>query len=789
MTFRIMRSVLALVAGVGVAAVPAASAVTGTAGIRTTVTGTAGIRTAVADTAVTGTAGAARRTVAFDGVSLRVPASWPVIDLSRQPRACLRLNRHAVYLGTPGPDPICPANLQGKTTAVTLQRVNPGSPDLRQATRHAVIGGRAARTNTDAAVTHTMIDILPSAGVEVSLSYGRSPQAARSIQATIRISKRAHAIQSATPAIITPAAPQGVVRGKGFDTCAAPSAATMQDWRKSPYAAIGVYIGGVNRACAQVNLTSAWLRTIQSQGWHYFPFYVGPQASCAAVGGTTINAASAASQGSAAADDAVTQATDLGIPASTPIIFDMEAYRGGCGPEVTAFLSAWDSELHVKGYVAGVYESFSNIGDLISASGQMTEPDVIHYADWDGQATTTSSYMPSGMWTSHQRIHQYQGGHGETYGGATINIDRDELDVSLSGAPVLGQRRPGFRIAAALNSNGSAEWFARAASGALLHNYQHPVGSATWSATRTVGNSPVDLVANPAVAANADGSLTLFGPTADGTVVHAWQQAGAPNDWLWGGPVGGGKPSPALATGSAAGPAAIRAPDGDVVVFATSSGGTLLMTRQDSPSDNTGWTSWASIGGSCASSPVPFVSSGKMLEVFCRTASGSLAVNVAGQGGWQGWQTVSGAPAALTGTPAVAAAGGGQTEVFARTAAGELSYAWQPAAGGSWTWGASPAGRATVKNSPAAVTWPGGGVGVLAQRANGQLGYAAQQGSGSAGWGSWTPMSSHLLGSPAAWANTNGDPEVAILTRQLDLAVSTYSAGGWSSWTKLGGGY
>jgi hypothetical protein len=765
MTFRRICSVLALVAGIGVAAVPAASA-------------------------VTGTAGAARRTVTFDGVSLRVPASWPVISLSRHPRACPRLNRHAVYLGTPGPDPICPANLQGKIAAVTLQRVNPGSPDLRQATRHTVIGGRAARTNTDAAVTHTRIDILPSAGVEVSLSYGRSPQAARLIQATIRISKRARAIQPATPAVITPAAPQGVVHGKGFDTCAAPSAATMKDWRKSPYHAIGVYIGGVNRACAQANLTSTWLRTIQSEGWHYFPFYVGRQASCAAVGGTTISAASAAAQGSAAADDAVTQATDLGIPASTPIIFDMEAYRGGCGSAVTAFLSAWDSELHVKGYVAGIYESFSNIGDLISASGQMTEPDVIHYADWDGHATTTSSYMPSGMWTNHQRIHQYKGGHGETYGGATINIDNNELDVSLSGAPVLGQRRPSFRIAAALNSNGSAEWFARAASGALRHNYQHPVGSATWSATRTVGNSPANLVASPAVAANANGSLTLFAQTAGGKIVHAWQQAGAPNDWHWSGAIGGGKPPRALATGGgAAGPAAIRAPDGDVAVFATSSGGPLLTTRQDSPSDNTGWSAWAAIGGNCASSPVPFINSRKMLEVFCRTASGSLAVDVAGQGGWQGWQTVSGGPATLTGTPAVASGGGGQTEVFARAASGKLSYAWQAAAGGGWTWGSSPTGGAMVKNSPAAVAWPGGGVGVLAQQANGQLGYAAQQGGGSAGWGGWTPLTSHLLGSPAVWANTNGDPEAVILTKQLDIAVSTYSGGGWSSWTKLGGGY
>jgi hypothetical protein len=788
MSFRRTCSVLALVASLGAAAGPEASAATGTSG-------TSG----AAWTA--GAAGAAWRTVAYDGVTLKVPASWPVVRLSRQPRACPRLNVHAVYLGTPGPDSSCPADLQGKTTAVTIQRVNAAGPDLRQATRRTEIGGRAARTNTDAAVTHAMIDILPSAGVEVSLSYGRSLRLARSIQATIRITRRAGAVRHATtpatttpatikPAAIKPAAPQGLVQGRGFDTCAAPSAATMKDWRASPYRAIGVYIGGVNRACAQSNLTSAWLTKIQSEGWHYFPFYVGLQASCvAALQDSTIKPASAATQGTAAADDAVTQASDLGIPASTPIIYDMEAYRGGCGSEVTAFLSAWDSELHARGYVAGVYESFSNIGDLISAAGQMIEPDVIHYADWDGHATTNSSYMPSGMWISHQRIHQYRGGHGETYGGATINIDNDQLDVTLSGTPAGGARRPGFRMAAALNSNGSAEWFARAANGTLRHNYQYPVGSATWSATRTVGYSPGDLVGNPAVAANADGSLTLFAQTTRGKVVHAWQQAGAPNDWNWGGVVGGGKPPRALATGSGAvGPAAIRVSDGEVAVFAASSGGAVVTTRQDSPSDNTGWTAWAAIGGDCASSPVPFTGSSKMLEVLCRTANGSLAVDVSGRGGWQGWQTVAGGPAALTGTPAVVSGGGGQTEVLARAASGKLAYAWQGATG-SWTWGSSPAGSALIKNSPAAVAWPGGGVGVVAQQANGQLGYAVQQGGGSAGWGGWTAMSAHLLGSPAVWANTNGDPEVAILNKQLDVAVSTYSAGGWSSWTKLGGGY
>jgi hypothetical protein len=39
------------------------------------------------------------------------------------------------------------------------------------------------------------------------------------------------------------------------------------------------------------------------------------------------------------------------------------------------------------------------------------------------------------MWINHQRIHQYLGGRIETWGGATIDIDSDRLDVRL---PAIG---------------------------------------------------------------------------------------------------------------------------------------------------------------------------------------------------------------------------------------------------------------------------------------------------------------------------------------------------------------
>lgn len=47
--------------------------------------------------------------------------------------------------------------------------------------------------------------------------------------------------------------------GYAFDASAAPSAATMTAWTASPYDAVGVFIGGVNRSCHQPNLTSTWV--------------------------------------------------------------------------------------------------------------------------------------------------------------------------------------------------------------------------------------------------------------------------------------------------------------------------------------------------------------------------------------------------------------------------------------------------------------------------------------------------------------------------------------------------
>jgi hypothetical protein len=748
--------------------------------------------------------------VTFRGVSVRVPARWTVVRFSRDPRACPRFDRHAVYLGMPGPDPACPARLIGRTEAVLVSPLRglpaPGSFTKSVVPALSPAGRMVMLTNRGWAAARDIIDALPGAGVAVSITFRADRALALAIQSSITVAARPHPAPSPQPgpsssyALATArtalSAGNPVVSGSGFDACAAPGLPVMSKWLASPYRAIGVYIGGVNRACAQAYLTPAWLTSIGQQGWHYFPIYPGLQSSCVlASGDATISTSQAAAQGAAAASDAAAKAAALGIPRGSPLIYDMEAYAPACDGQVITFLSAWDARLHARGYLAGVYESETNIGALAAAAQTMTEPDVLYYADWDGDATTSSSYLPAGMWTHDQRLHQYLGGHNATYGGATLNIDSDQLDVRLATAVPAGRDGyAGYRIAVAVNANGTAEWFARTAGDTLVHSWQQPPGTPTWAPTHTVGNSPGDLVSNPSAVAQHNGALAVFVIDSAGHVEHAWQQAGAPNGWDW------GTPLPATSGGSGPArpgtdPAAVLLPGGRVGVFETTTSGAVSVASQSQPDQNQAWTAWRSLGGTCASTPVPVVAQATV-DVFCFTTGGTAAVNSHSGSSWSGWKVISGGPSSLTGVPAVTVSGAGVTELFAVTSGGQVADAFQPQ-GGGWTWGAPLAGPGSgihVSGSPAAANWPAGSAIVYVAEAGGQIGYIRQLStSGSPSWSSWATIAAApgnaVLGTPAAWLSSGGAASAAVLDGNLMLATSNDSGSGWSPWTEVGGGF
>jgi hypothetical protein len=247
-----------------------------------------------------------------------------------------------------------------------------------------------------------------------------------------------------------PATP-GSFTGYGFDQCQAPSQAAMNTWlRTSPYLAVGIYISGDSRGCRnQTNLNAGWVATQLAKGWKLLPITLGPQASCnakfprygndARISATKTNGAfaTAAAQGKAEADKTLGAAASLGLVPGSTMYYDLEAFsitNPACRNSAMTFLSAWTKEIKAHGYLSGVYSSASSGLKMLDQVRQSNPsgyalPDQVWIADWNHQANTSSSYISSTGWTPHARVKQYQGGHNETYGRVTINIDRNVVDV------------------------------------------------------------------------------------------------------------------------------------------------------------------------------------------------------------------------------------------------------------------------------------------------------------------------------------------------------------------------
>ncbi|MCZ0982652.1 DUF1906 domain-containing protein [Streptomyces diastatochromogenes] len=177
-------------------------------------------------------------------------------------------------------------------------------------------------------------------------------------------------------------------------------------------------------------------------GWRLIPIDVGRQAPCTSFSlKMSADPATAKSQGVTAAAGALTAAANLGIPAGSAVYSDIEGYAStaSCKAAVLSYLSGWTERLHSGGYLSGFYSSASSgIKDAASAYGNSayTRVDHIFYGWWNGAAdTNTGSYVPSTSWAGHQRIHQYAGEVTESYGGYSINIDRDYLDVGTATPP------------------------------------------------------------------------------------------------------------------------------------------------------------------------------------------------------------------------------------------------------------------------------------------------------------------------------------------------------------------
>lgn len=248
-----------------------------------------------------------------------------------------------------------------------------------------------------------------------------------------------------------PPAPQPL---QGFDAACAPTTAQMTTWwNTSPYTSAGVYLGGSSVYCKssmQPHFTASWVSTVTTQGWTLIPIWVGPQAPCTNLGDVTKIANdpnTATTAGFYEAYYASVRAQQLGMTHG-PIYYDMEAYPPGnatCVSVVQKFMTGWAAGLHFFNHSAGMYSSLcAGIKDL-AASPDAGFMDAIWPAAWPYNSDRDdlySTYVPNlfGMncggvttppdnyWWNHQRLRQFRGGHNETWGGVTINIDTDAMD-------------------------------------------------------------------------------------------------------------------------------------------------------------------------------------------------------------------------------------------------------------------------------------------------------------------------------------------------------------------------
>lgn len=270
--------------------------------------------------------------------------------------------------------------------------------------------------------------------------------ATATLTATALVAVPTPAAQADNP--VTP----GDFQGHGFDQCVAPNQKAMDAWmQNSPFSAVGIYISGASRGCrSQPNLTPTWVSTQLRKGWRLLPITLGPQASCHPSfprygndptidprRGTHGNYSLARAQARAEAETAVQVAAGLGIVKGSTLWYDLEGFdhtRTDCRESALAFLSAWTVKIRQLGYVSGVYSSAgSGLKALDDARvlrpTKYVMPDQIWIARWDGVANTSTSYLREDGWRPGGRMKQYRGDHRETWGGITIDIDSNWLDL------------------------------------------------------------------------------------------------------------------------------------------------------------------------------------------------------------------------------------------------------------------------------------------------------------------------------------------------------------------------
>ncbi len=764
--------------------VRALSVVLGALLVALTMTGSAG-HAAASSTVISAT----RQRVWYRGYSFVIPRSWSVVNDRTHPHRCVRFDEHVLYLGMPGVNENCPSWLLGTTEAVLVQpgprrspRRSTENPIANQITATAPGIRLLATFDTDPTVIYRMLASAslpapvirpanparlqarrrPAGGrggaqlLAKSVLPGTSRRAAAGSPAVSRPAAAGHFIKVTAPALPSLVAND---RGLGFDSCAAPSAAYMRAWREhSPYRAIGIYIGGADRACAQRNLSLRWIRQEAQIGWRFIPMYAGPQASFHQL-------SEPSRQGQQAAIDAVRQAQRLGFGPGTPLYYDMEAYSAGQNKRALRFMLSWTKTLHRLGYRSGIYSSSgSGIIDLARhfRGHRSAMPDVIYDALWNGARNTYDAVIRRHEWPHRHRLHQFAGNVVQRFGGDQIDIDQDFLNLRL---PISGgtlQSGPAITM-----PDGSVDVFYRGSDGHLWRDTF--AARSGWRRTDMGGT----LTSAPTAVSVGGRDIDVF---YQGTAGYLWQVKLTASGWK--------QPQRLTMMGVlGTAPQAVAQPNGVIDVFWKGSADSHLWHGQYSP--GAGWTGPQRLGGSLAAAPSAVETAAGAVQVYWEGTDHELWRVTRPLGG--SWGTPDKLGMGPLGGPARAVAlPDGETDVF-----------WRGSTAPHQVWMASIAssgkarGPHTLGGSVGGTPWPAAAANterVFFRGSNGRLWQIQRTKSG---WGS--PVQLGQLGmtgsNPFAATGSPAAP-IELFWRGRDgrLWCAVKSAGhGWTGPDDLGG--
>lgn len=374
------------------------------------------------------------RVVEYRGLGIQVPGHWRVVDLRRTPNACVEFGQPTVYLGRSGEQRNCPARAVG------------GAPGLQLEPRKnaTIVPDQPGARNLVEKSAGVLVRVIepPNARAEVRAILRTVRLTADDERANLDRPEQVRATQATT--VVTP----GDYTGRGFDTCASLTDNQMNTWwEHSPYRVVGIYYSGPQRYCPHTNVDAAWIERHSAKGWKFIPIEVGRQAPCTDYANRmSSDPATARAQGAEAAEYAVDNAQAIGIGPGSALYNDIEAYsRGGsCTAAVLSYTSGWTDKLHELGYLSGFYSSAaSGVADQVAAYNDSNYSRVDHlwFAWWNNQANVDGGqYIPDNYWPDRQRLHQYSGEVTESYGGVSMAIDGDYLDVASSEADCTAAR-------------------------------------------------------------------------------------------------------------------------------------------------------------------------------------------------------------------------------------------------------------------------------------------------------------------------------------------------------------